>query len=252
MAELATRQAAFLRKAVPIGSTYFELFDEGPEGLVNGPGDTLGGQVMCAYKYKSLSKAYYNMHLPAAPGGEASHGHRGKLIGRVASNLKGTAFSIMERVNIDNWDIPEEQIEWREVCCVLYETNILGQRGPRKMTILLRAVDEHGTAIEPLKESVPLVDRHKAGLDENLAVLCNRAPKWNPETSSFILEFGGRVRESSVKNFQLVHPEDEDYVVMQFGRVGPDSFTLDMRFPTTPVMALGIAITSLDRKLACS
>ncbi|KAJ1932307.1 Tubby- protein 2 [Linderina macrospora] len=192
------------------------------------------------------------MHLPVNSSGETTNGRRGKLIGRVVSNLKGTSFSIMERVDIENWDISEEKIAWREVCCVLYETNILGKRGPRKMTVLMRAVDEHGAPMEPLKENMTLLDRHKTGLDEHLAVLGNKEPKWNPETSSFILEFGGRVRESSVKNFQLIHPEDEDYVVMQFGKVGPDSFTLDMRFPMSPIMALGIAITSLDRKLACS
>ncbi|KAI8323758.1 hypothetical protein GQ54DRAFT_245486, partial [Martensiomyces pterosporus] len=85
----------------------------------------------------------------------------------------------------------------------------------------------------------------------NIVALCNKLPKWNQETESYMLDFGGRVVVSSVKNFQLMHPEDEDYTVLQFGKVGPDSFTLDMRFPMTPVVAMGIAITSLDRKALC-
>jgi len=28
------------------------------------------------------------------------------------------------------------------------------------------------------------------------------------ETQSFVLNFGGRVTQASVKNFQIVHPED--------------------------------------------
>ena len=71
------------------------------------------------------------------------------------------------------------------------------------------------------------------------------------ETQSFVLNFGGRVTLPSVKNFQIVHPQDLDYVVMQFGRVGQDKFTLDIQFPLTPLQAFAIAVTSFDGKIAC-
>lgn len=47
----------------------------------------------------------------------------------------------------------------------------------------------------------------------------------------------GRVTESSVKNFQLCCPgaEDGDQVALQFGRVGKHKFTMDLRFPLSPM-----------------
>lgn len=38
----------------------------------------------------------------------------------------------------------------------------------------------------------------------DLLVLHNRQPKWNEQLQAFCLNFGGRVTEASVKNFQLV------------------------------------------------
>ena len=37
------------------------------------------------------------------------------------------------------------------------------------------------------------------------------------------------VLQASVKNFQIVHETDTDYIIMQFGRVAEDIFTMDYR-----------------------
>ncbi len=37
--------------------------------------------------------------------------------------------------------------------------------------------------------------------------------------------------QASVKNFQIVHDNDLDYIIMQFGRVAEDVFTMDYRYP---------------------
>ena len=42
-----------------------------------------------------------------------------------------------------------------------------------------------------------------------------------------------------------------DYVVMQFGRVAEDVFTMDYRFPLCALQAFAIALSSFDSKLAC-
>lgn len=42
-----------------------------------------------------------------------------------------------------------------------------------------------------------------------------------------------------------------DYIVMQFGRTGPDHFTMDFKYPMCLVQAFAIALTSFDAKLAC-
>lgn len=42
-----------------------------------------------------------------------------------------------------------------------------------------------------------------------------------------------------------------DYIVMQFGRVADDAFTMDYNYPLCAVQAFAIALSSFDGKLAC-
>jgi hypothetical protein len=42
-----------------------------------------------------------------------------------------------------------------------------------------------------------------------------------------------------------------EYIVMQFGRVAEDVFTMDFNYPLCALQAFGIAISSFDSKLAC-
>lgn len=42
-----------------------------------------------------------------------------------------------------------------------------------------------------------------------------------------------------------------DYIVMQFGRIADDIFTLDFKYPMCAVQAFAIALSSFDGKIAC-
>ena len=42
-----------------------------------------------------------------------------------------------------------------------------------------------------------------------------------------------------------------EYIVMQFGRVAEEVFTMDFNYPLCAVQAMGIALSSFDSKLAC-
>lgn len=46
---------------------------------------------------------------------------------------------------------------------------------------------------------------------------------------AYVLNFYGRVTMASVKNFQLVSTEDFDRIILQFGRVAKDEFTMDFQ-----------------------
>ncbi len=65
------------------------------------------------------------------------------------------------------------------------------------------------------------------------------------------LSLFSRVTQASVKNFQIVHDNDLEYIIMQFGRVAEDIFTMDYRYPMCALQAFGIALSSFDSKLAC-
>lgn len=46
-------------------------------------------------------------------------------------------------------------------------------------------------------------------------------------------------------------PSAADYIVMQFGRVAEDVFTMDYNYPMCALQAFAIALSSFDSKLAC-
>ncbi|KAG0228232.1 hypothetical protein BGW41_003504 [Actinomortierella wolfii] len=146
-------------------------------------------------------------------------------------------------------DLPIRQ----ELGVVIYNPNVLGLKGPRKMTVLMNMMTPQGSMIEcrPSESKDTLMARYSSGDRSNLLVLKNKSPQWNEETSSFVLNFNNRVSLASVKNFQIVHDDDLEYIIMQFGRITEDSFTMDCQYPLTPFQAFAIALTSFDAKLAC-
>ena len=48
-----------------------------------------------------------------------------------------------------------------------------------------------------------------------LAYLINKPPRWNEQVGAYVLNFNGRVTMASVKNFQLVDPDEHSIVVLQ-------------------------------------
>jgi hypothetical protein len=49
----------------------------------------------------------------------------------------------------------------------------------------------------------------------DLSYLINKPPRWNDQVGAYVLNFNGRVTMASVKNFQLVDPEEQNAVVLQ-------------------------------------
>ncbi|KAA0196278.1 Tubby protein, partial [Fasciolopsis buskii] len=164
----------------------------------------------------------------------------------------------------------------RELAAVIYDTNVLGFKGPRRMTVLLprmTSTDQHTefgvgtTCLETLPYhccSLQISLAHGLGQQRRTLLECwkhkswdglmelhNKSPVWNEDTQSYVLNFYGRVTQASVKNFQIVHDSDASYVVMQFGRVADDAFTMDYAYPMCALQAFGIALSSFDGKLAC-
>jgi len=85
-------------------------------------------------------------------------------------------------------------------------------------------------------------------------VLHNKHPHWNEGLHCWCLNFKGRVKLASVKNFQLVHQEYENdlegSIIMQFGKIGEDLFILDFN-PTimSPIQAFGTALSTFNGRV---
>ncbi|VDD75406.1 unnamed protein product [Mesocestoides corti] len=124
--------------------------------------------------------------------------------------------------------------------------------GPRRMTVLLPREDEHRNPPNPhVPTSSTQANLNEVNASSSVIELHNKRPMWNEGTQSYVLNFHGRVTQPSVKNFQLIDQEDESNILMQFGKISSDVFTMDYTYPLTALQAFGIAISSLTGKLAC-
>ncbi|KAM3592720.1 uncharacterized protein V6R79_023977 [Siganus canaliculatus] len=176
-------------------------------------------------------------------------------IGKLRSNVLGTKFTVY-----DGGENPEKkpfvkecESVRQELAAICYETNVLGFKGPRKMTVIIPGMLENDerVSIRPKHELETLLVRHGNNNTDKLVTLVNKSPSWNEQTQSYVLNFHGRVTQASVKNFQIIHPDNEDYIVMQFGRVAEDVFSMDYSFPMCALQAFAITLSSFDGKLAC-
>ncbi|XP_070705408.1 tubby-related protein 1 [Pempheris klunzingeri] len=175
------------------------------------------------------------------------------FVGKLRSNLMGTKFTVFDNALNPDRALPDMSNARQELAGIIYETNVLGMKGPRRMTIVIPGMnkDNDRVPLRPRNECDGLLIRHQNRRMENLIELHNKTPVWNEESASHVLNFNGRVTQASIKNFQIVHNKDLDYIVMQFGRIADDIFTLDFNYPLCAVQAFAIALSSFDGKIAC-
>nr|CAB3455254.1 unnamed protein product [Digitaria exilis] len=157
-------------------------------------------------------------------------------------------------------------------------------RAPRKMdcvmdSIPVSAIKEGGTAptqtgfpssASSSFASVPFFKAKSGQVDssgtqlnsqnESKVALKNKSPSWNQQLRCWCLNFHGRVTAASVKNFQLVASDESaptpsnqegDDVILQFGKVGKDLFTMDYRYPISAFQAFAICLSSFETKIGC-
>ncbi|OEL38151.1 Tubby-like F-box protein 9 [Dichanthelium oligosanthes] len=188
-------------------------------------------------------------------------------IGKLRSDFLGTKFIIYDSQAPYNGAKPSRSRSSRrfaskqispqvsgcnyEVGQVTYKFNFLKSRGPRRMQCSIQCPLGQSSASDPSKEKAPA----PSPLD-----LKNKAPRWHEHLQCWCLNFHGRVTVASVKNFQLVATAgsggpwgvgDEETVILQFGKIEDDAFTMDYRQPLSAFQAFAICLTSFGTKLAC-
>merc|ERR1719457_324963 len=177
------------------------------------------------------------------------------FIGKLRSNVIGTKFTVYNSgVKYGKSGLKQDRSNQREeLALICYDTNVLGFKGPRKMTVVIPGMnsDHERVPFVPNHDKETIQSKWQGKKMDNLIELSNKTPIWNDDTQSYVLNFKGRVTQASVKNFQIVHQSEPDYIVMQFGRVADDVFTVDYNYPMNAVQAFAIALSSFDSKLAC-
>ncbi|ONK67540.1 uncharacterized protein A4U43_C05F1100 [Asparagus officinalis] len=202
---------------------------------------------------------------------DAQPPYAGAVIAKSCSTRLVSSRQVSPRVPAGNYPVAH----------ISYELNVLGSRGPRRMQCIMNsipasAIEPGGTAPTQAEFLINSLDsfssmpffRSKSsrsqstsgslsGLEEGILVLKNKAPRWHEQLQCWCLNFRGRVTVASVKNFQLVASEEngatgqeQDKVILQFGKVGKDLFTMDFQYPISAFQAFAICLSSFDTKIA--
>ncbi|XP_058476227.1 tubby-related protein 3-like isoform X2 [Solea solea] len=173
-------------------------------------------------------------------------------LGKLRSNVVGTKFTFYDAgENPEKTPFSDCQSQRHKLATISYKQNVLGFKGPRKMTVVFPRMLDNDERLSTLHDTETLPSCRTSSITDEQVTLINKSPTWDAEKEIYLLNFHGCIIQPSVKNFQLIHPEDEDYIVMQFGRVTNDVFLMEYTNPMSAVQAFSIALSSFDSKLAC-
>ncbi|CAL9778416.1 unnamed protein product [Musa acuminata subsp. burmannicoides] len=135
-----------------------------------------------------------------------------------------------------------------------------------KSSIMDQSMDVSSSHFSDITGGARVADAEDDEAKERPLILRNKAPRWHEQLQCWCLNFRGRVTVASVKNFQLIAamqpsagvptpsqsvPPEHDKVILQFGKVAKDMFTMDYRYPLSAFQAFAICLSSFDTKLAC-
>ena len=179
-----------------------------------------------------------------------------------------------------------------DVMHLRYETNVLA-RVPNVMKVVLERHNEHDAVkakwktladryddtliAKELKEDKKKTEKSgengKESVNEDtpavkygtlvtreegeLMTFQTKQPVWNEELQAWTLNFDGRVKMASKKNFllevedkfHLVNEFGEDTEQLRFGKVRKNVYSLDFKYPFSPIAALGVCISTFAKKM---
>jgi len=115
-----------------------------------------------------------------------------------------------------------------------------GQKGRREVLTIQHKRRNIGNGVNYVMEvTLPTIGQ------ETPTKLVTRAPEWNSEVGSLVLDFKGRSVSASAKNFQLSPEDRPSHVSCQFGKLAGNTFGLDFRYPLTVIQAFGISMSTV-------
>ncbi|XP_010276984.1 PREDICTED: tubby-like F-box protein 1 [Nelumbo nucifera] len=231
-----------------------------------------GKFLLAARRYRRGAHTEYIISLDADDLSQGSNAYVGKL----SSDFLGTKFTIYDSQPPYDGAKPSSSRASRrfaskqispqvpagnfEIGQVSYKFNLLKSRGPRRMLCSLRCPLTNEIALDEPQKTPEIQTTEASTTNAGCMILRNKAPRWHEHLQCWCLNFHGRVTVASVKNFQLVAAVDpsqpggkgdEETVLLQFGKVGDDIFTMDYRQPLSAFQAFAICLTSFGTKLAC-
>ena len=143
-------------------------------------------------------------------------------VGKIISNILKNNFIVYKGDNKSNY---------KKILNITYEINFFGNK-IRKM-------------------SVEKFENNKIKF-----ILCNDLPEWDYFYKTYKMNFNGRVKQKSKKNFILKYKnseneENKNEKLLQCGKIDDNCYALDFISPLSPFEAFAISITSVISKLSC-
>ena len=133
-----------------------------------------------------------------------------------------------------------------------------GGKAPTQTEFPLSSLDSFPSILFFRSKSARIDSSTSQSSSSDRLVLKNKSPRWHEQLQCWCLNFRGRVTVASVKNFQLVASDDNGpgnqenvKVILQFGKIGKNLFTMDYRYPISAFQAFAICLSSFDTKIAC-
>ncbi|KAK6014789.1 Tub family protein [Ostertagia ostertagi] len=81
----------------------------------------------------------------------------------------------------------------QELAAVIYDTNVLGFKGPRKMHILIPGIYDVNTyerkSIRPVAAKDTLLERYRQRRTDDIIVMQNKSPVWNEGILNRTIEY---------------------------------------------------------------
>ncbi|CAD8133852.1 unnamed protein product [Paramecium pentaurelia] len=153
---------------------------------------------------------------------------QGLLLGKVEQSKQSKADYYL----FDNGSKKKEQNSTKklrvQLGSVFFDTNYENKGRPRRMALVLRKSE---------KEIVQFISRKPQIINTQ------------QQQKLYTLDFFGRVKKASVKNFQLVlKGEEKDLIYVQFGKIDKDQFHLDFMSPLSPLIAMQLALCNFNFK----
>jgi hypothetical protein len=168
-------------------------------------------------------------------------------VGKMSGNFLGSRFTAYDPGEKKSDDI-EEEFQRRVVTAIVYEPTIFTLGGSyRKMTCLVP------TLYKQDKNGKPRLEKWEAMRDmRHMRLLMSKVPEYRMFDGQwhFCYKYGGRVKIPSKRNFQLVRDNNEDEVVMVFGKLEHNVWVCDYSPPLNAYQTFCIAMSSLTEKLA--
>eukprot|EP00826_Nyctotherus_ovalis_P009165 TRINITY_DN1240_c0_g1_i18.p1 TRINITY_DN1240_c0_g1~~TRINITY_DN1240_c0_g1_i18.p1 ORF type:complete len:387 (+),score=65.88 TRINITY_DN1240_c0_g1_i18:107-1267(+) len=194
--------------------------------------------VMAAEKKQILGSAYYGISLE----GSGDRGSKG-YIGKLRSNLGANEFNLFGEGANPKSGLRAGQVRTQHASIIYCSKSLLGTRR-ENVDILIPKILENGSyhTWRPMSEGEYMIPCFKRAYNNDLICLRNKPSEWDQSLQAYVSTIKNPLIKASVKNLQIVNPHN-DKLVLEFGRIGSESFLLEVAHPFSVFQAFGICLS---------